>query len=161
MAVKLIKSRHNHYGATHELDPSALEPGDTVAWVHRRSGYWAGSSATLFTVSRRTKTQIICTNTSNGMEQRFREDGSPMGGGHYRTLQAPFDPEVLDAIESRRMEEWQDTQKKLIKDAKAGDHDTRMSLLAEVAGLAAKVQNDLLDVRSAISEWHAAVHDAR
>lgn len=154
MALRLKKGQRG-FRSTDEyvLDMDALEAGDKVAMVH--TSRMGGPSATMYTVVRRTKTQIIAEGPTWQKEFRFRaEDGSPVGDSHYSVLMAPFDPEVLDALEAMHMAEHHRALGKILA-RKTNNHDERMDMLAAQSGLAARTQNDLLDIRKAVTEWHA------
>lgn len=154
MAVKLIKAPKGvwHSKDGYALDVSALETGDKAALVSR--GRMGGGHATVYTVVRRTKTQIIATN-GRGQETRFRaEDGSPVGDSHYSALRAMFDPEVLDALEEMRMRDFVRHLEKVLG-GKTTCHDSRFLKLADVIDDATQVQKDLVEIRSAQHEWKA------
>lgn len=154
MALKL-RSKTGWVGNTegYALDVDALEPGDKVAMVHNTR--FGGATTTVYTVTRRTRTWIICEGPSWQKEHKFRaDDGSPVGDSHYSVLRAPFDPEVLDALESMRITEYHRAHGRVLAKPHR-DHDARMAVLAESAELAIQAQNDLLGIRRAIAEWHA------
>jgi hypothetical protein len=155
MALKLQK-KTSGFGRTSYLPVmDALEPGDKVAWVHHGR---TSNTVEMYTVARRTKTQIIATDT-RGREVRFRaEDGSPVGDSRYSHLQAPCDPEVLDALESMRLQELYRHLEKLMKE-KTSCHDSRFLRLADIIEDTTQAQKDLVEIRSAQHEWLAAVAD--
>lgn len=155
MAVKLVKAPKGSWHTTdgYVLDCSALEAGDKTA-LHNNSRM-GGASATVYTVVRRTKTQIITTD-GRGQEIRFRaEDGSPVGESHYHVLRAMFDPEVLDALEQMRMRDFARHLEELMK-GKTSCHDSRFLKLADVIDDAAQAQKDIVEIRTAQHEWIAA-----
>lgn len=155
MAVKLIKAPKGSWHVTdgYVLDCSALEAGDKTA-LHNNSRMGGGHVA-VYTVVRRTKTQIITTD-GRGQEIRFRaEDGSPVGESHYTCLRAVFDPIVLDAMEEMRMRDYRRHLEELMK-GKTSCHDSRFLKLADVIEDTTKAQKDIVEIRTAQHEWIAA-----
>lgn len=158
MALRLIRTRSpgNHYATEgFTLDIPALEPGDKLAVARdRRLGV---TVVEFYTVVRRTATQIVCESAQWQTETRFRADGSQVGDTHTPMLRAPFDPRVLDALEAIRTEQYMHQIHKSWSTANRSGPTklVRDMFPAEVAGLTAQFQTDLVRIRSAGVEWHA------
>lgn len=156
LRLKKITGSGTGYWATDgfTLDTSALEAGDKLATCMSRA--IGSASVVMYTVLRRTATQIVCESESWNVEQRFREDGSRVGDARTPLLRAPFDPAVLDALERLRTEQYMNQLHKAWTTANRmglGGTLARETFLAEVSGLTAQTQTDLVSIRSAIVEW--------
>lgn len=135
MAVKRIPIRAR-YGRQYTLDLSALAEGDRVATVGRSIG---APDVTVWTVVRKTPTQVVCESGPAGQARWRISDGKQVGQSYGAALLPLDDDEVIEARQARLMIAFRDRAAKLsAPDHRCcWNHQQRLAAVAAVAELAA------------------------